>query len=254
MLNIITITKNDLEGLTRNIESTRQLRERSGISQVIIDSSGEPVSAQIKNLLGKEKNVKYFRQEPEGISAAFNFGIDNSEAGWLWFLNGGDCINPGLDHELFLRFLGISRADAIIFETADSKTGTVLEKNPPMWAIWPPVLSWIPHPSTIIKRELFSRYGKFDERYKIAMDYELWIRFFSKKITVDMASFVIAAFNREGLSSTSNKKIRKEVAKIIRRYFWTIVKKEFFSLRIILKALIINSGLINYKKDIVKPE
>ncbi len=84
------------------------------------------------------------------------------------------------------------------------------------------------------------------------MDYELWIRLFSKNINVDLVSFVIAVFNRDGLSNTFNKKARSEVAKIIRRYFWTIIKKELFSLRIILKSIIINLPFVNYKKDINK--
>jgi len=65
-----------------------------------------------------------------------------------------------------------------------------------------------------------------------------------------LVSIIIAAFNREGASNQFNKRTRSEVAKIIRKYFWVIVKKEFWGLRIILKALIINSKFINYKKDL----
>jgi len=252
MLNIITITKNDLSGFIKNLESTRILREKFNICQIVIDSSNKEISEKINGLLSAEKNIKYFWQEPKGISSAFNFGIDKSDADWLWFLNGGDCVNSELDCDLFIRFLNNSSADTVIFETKDMKTGRILEKKPPLWSLWPPVLSWIPHPSTIVKRKLFIEYGYFDEKYKIAMDYELWIRLFSKNTNVDMVSFVIASFNREGLSNTMNKKARYEVAKIIRKYFWTIMRKELFSSRIILKSIIINLPFSNYKKDINK--
>jgi len=249
MLSIITITKNDLSGLIKNIKSTKILREEFDVNQIVVDSSETIISDEISKLLSDEKNIKYYWQEPKGISSAFNFGIAVSNAGWLWFLNGGDCVNMDLDCELFTKFLNNSSADAIIFETKDMKSGGILEKKPPMWGLWPPLLSWIPHPSAIVRKKLFENYGNFNTDYKIAMDYEIWLRFFSKNVNVDLVSFVVASFNREGVAYQSNKKTRSEVAGIVRKYFWTIIKKEFWSLRIILKSLIINSRFVNYKKD-----
>lgn len=251
-LDIITITKDDLKGFALNIESTRLLREKFGISQIVVDSSKTEIGNEVRKLSLSEQNVKYFRQEPKGISCAFNYGIAVSDADWLWFLNGGDCVDNNLDCELFVRFLAGSSADAVIFETKDMKSGMILEKKPPMWGLWPPLLSWIPHPSTIVKKKLFEKYGNFNESYVIAMDYEIWLRFFSQNVNVDLVSFTIASFNREGIAYQLNKKTRSEVAKIIRKYFWTIIKKEFFGLRIILKSLIINLPFVNYKKDMNK--
>ncbi|MCL6087389.1 MAG: glycosyltransferase [Actinobacteria bacterium] len=252
ILSIITVTKNDLNGFIATIKSTRILREKFNINQIVVDSSKTGISDEVRKLSSSEKNIKYYWQEPKGISPAFNFGIVVSNTEWLWFLNGGDCVNMDLDCELFTKFLASSSADAIIFETKDMKSGRILEKKPPMWGLWPPLLSWIPHPSTVVKKKLFENYGNFNADYDIAMDYEVWLRFFSKNVNVDLASFAIASFNREGISYQMNRKTRTEVAKIIRKYFWTIIKKEFFSLRIVLKSLIINLPFVNYKKDMNK--
>ena len=252
-INILTITKNDFVGLKRTVDSTKALREKGNVRQLIIDSSDSDIKKLVSDFALKEKNIAYLWQEPKGISEAFNYGLKETEEGWIWCLNGGDIIKDDLDNEWFLNYLSISKADAIIFQTVDMATGVVLEKTPPMWGTWPPLLSWIPHPSTIIKKKIFNEFGFFDERYKLAMDYELYLRFFSKNISVDLVSVVIAAFNREGASNQFNKRTRAEVAKIIRRYFWVIIKKELWSLRIILKSLIINSRFVNYKKDKPKP-
>jgi len=252
MLEIITVTKNDLAGLKNTIDSTEIFREKYNVRQIIIDSSDSDIKKLVSDFAAKEKNIIYCWQEPKGISAAFNYGLREAEGDWIWCLNGGDIIKDNLNVEWFLNYLSMSKADAVIFQTVDVATGTVLEKTPPMWGIWPPLLSWIAHPSTLIKKKVFNEFGFFDERYKLAMDYELYLRFFSKNISVDLVSVVIAAFNKEGASYKLNKKTRAEVAQIIRRYFWTIIKKEFWSLRIILKSLIINSKFINYNKDLKK--
>ena len=249
MLEIITVTKNDINGLKRTIDSTKVLREKYNVIQLIIDSSDIDIKGLVSDFVVKEKNMAYFWQEPKGISAAFNYGLKEAKGDWIWCLNGGDTVKDNMDYEWLLKYLSQSRSDAVIFQTEDMATGQILEKYPPMWSIWPPLLSWIAHPSTIIKKKLFNEFGFFNEKYRLAMDYELFMRFFSKNVSVDMVSVVIAAFNREGIAYQLNKKTRAEVAQIIRKYFWVIVKKELWSLRIILKAIIINSGLINYKKD-----
>ena len=154
LLNIITITKNDISGLTKTVDSTRFLRDNYNIKQIIIDSSDESISNKIILFLKKEKNIKYNWQKPSGRSSAFNFGLKQSNSAWVWFLNGGDRINPDLDIESFLKLLSSNNADAIIFQLSYSQSqGTF--RHPPLWALWPPLLSWIPHPATITRRYLY---------------------------------------------------------------------------------------------------
>lgn len=246
MIEIITVTKDDLAGLVRTIDSTRSLREDFNIKQIIIDSSNEEISKKNRSLVKQEKNVTYFWQKPSGISSAFNFGINNSDAKWLWFLNGGDAINPDMDINSFLYILNNSYADTIIYQIKFMQTRDILQ-HPNLWSLWPPVLSWVPHPSTIVRKRLFDDYGLFDENLKIAMDYEIWLRFFSKNIKVDIISIPLVIFDQSGLALTRNNETKREVSRVLRRYFWVILKKWFWQLRIIAKAFIINSLLFRCK-------
>jgi glycosyltransferase involved in cell wall biosynthesis len=243
LLNIITITKNDIGGLAKTIASTRFLREDYDINQVIIDSSDKDISNEIILFLNKEKNVTYKWQQPSGRSSAFNFGLEQSDSEWVWFLNGGDRINPDLDAKSFLKLLGQNNADAIIFQLAYSQSKTTF-RHPPLWALWPPVLSWIPHPSTITRRFLYDKYGLFDESLNIAMDYEYWLRCFSKNVVVDLVSMPVAIFDETGISKKSVYGTKKEVRKIIMRYFWKILKLWFLNGLILLKAVKASSKLL----------
>jgi len=236
ILNIITVTKDDIEGLKKTIISTKKIREEYNIYQIIVDSSIGENKKKVINYLQNEKNIKYYWQEPSGIAAAFNFGLKNVESDWVWFLNGGDEVHDSLDAGFFLNLLSCSSSDAIIFQIENIQS-SLIPKHPQMWALWPPLLSWIPHPSTITRRYLYDKYGIFDESLSIAMDYEYWIRCFSKDVTVDLVSIPIAKFDQLGSYSELNRLTKAEVRKIIIKYLWLILKKWFNNGLILLKSL-----------------
>jgi len=244
MLNIITITKDDIDGLLRTIKSTGGIRRYKSVEQVIIDSSDDDIKKKIKDAIKDEKGITYYWQKPSGRSAAFNLGLKKVKAGWVWFLNGGDEVYSELNNNLLLDLLSRNNSDAIIFQLK-YKGSAKIPKHPQMWSIWPPVLSWIPHPSTIVRKEIYNKYGPFDENLKIAMDYEFWLRCFSKNVIVDLISIPIACFDQTGISSIQNKHVKIEVRKIIRRYLWQIIKKWFYSGYIIIKSFKITSRLFN---------
>ena len=249
LLNIITVTKDDFEGFSKTIQSTRELRKNFDVLHIIIDSSTSKVKQKIDEAISLEEKIIYKWQPPSGISNAFNLGLEISSGEWIWFLNGGDILIEGLDTSLFLNILSKSDADAIIFQTEYMQAGKKL-KNPPLWALWPPLLSWIPHPSTIVKREIYKKFNGFNKNLKLAMDYEFWIKCFSNNVIVDLISIPIVKFDQLGASTEQNSKTRAEVRNIIRRYFWIIFKRLFWQVRIILKSFIISSRFYEKKRQI----
>lgn len=221
-LDIITVTKDDPEGVAATILSTRKLRACPGVRQIIVDSSSEPASAKIKELLLGEQCVDYLWQEPGGISAAFNLGVSTAKADWVWFLNGRDEAHPELNADFFMQTLDSSKAGIVIFQLEFMQSGIVLQR-PPLWGLWPP-LYWVPHPATLIRTQLFREYGTFDESFKIAMDGDMWMRFFSKDVGVDMLSIPVVLYDQHGVSSTNLVDTRKEAARIVNNNFELLVK------------------------------
>ena len=223
ILNIITITKNDLTGVTHTVESTKKLRSYPGVKQIIIDSSIDETKTVVKTLAESSDNVEYFWQEPSGISAAFNLGLSLAESEWIWFLNGGDEVHSHLNPDNLLYLLSESGVDAIIFQNEWSDTGKSA-KHPPMWAMWPPLFAWIPHPSTLTRKSLYEKHGNFNEAFEIAMDYEFWIRCFAKETVVDTISIPLTKYDQTGISSTQTSKVAKEALLAIKIHLWMVVK------------------------------
>lgn len=224
ILDIITVTKDDPDGVAATVASSRKLRACAGVRQIVVDSSSASVSEKIKESLASEENLEYLRQEPNGIAAAFNLGISHASADWLWCLNGGDAVHPGLVESLFLGILDVTRAGIVIFELEGMQSGA-RPGHPPLWALWPPLYpNWVPHPATIVRTRLFEEYGVFDTSYKIAMDAEWWIRVFGKNVVVDMLSTPIALYDEQGISNTNFKDTGKEAQRIYSSYFRRFVR------------------------------
>ena len=210
MLNIITITKDDLKGVTKTINSTKVLREKYNVLQIIVDNSEQKNRVALKQLVSSEKNLQYLSIDENGISNAFNYGIKKSKGDWLWFLNGGDTLYEKADLCLLMKILNEVSCDLIIFEIIGDSG---LIKHPPISELWP-AFGWVPHPASIIKRKCLQKVGIFDDKYKIAMDGDLWMRIFSQKYVVDLISLPITNFAPGGLSS-NKRETGKEVAKLI---------------------------------------
>ena len=226
LLDIITITKDDLDGVAATVKSTKRLRACPGVSQIIVDSSADPVPIKIKELLVEEKNIEYFWQEPSGIAAAFNMGIKASKSEWAWFLNSRDEVHPDLDTNLLLQILNSSQADVVIFQIEYMSSQLPPRIRPPLWSLWPPMYpNWVPHPATFIRTSLFEQYGVFDTDFKIAMDADLWMRLFSKNVSVDMLSIPVTLYDIHGVSATNPVQTDKEARRIIRKNIGMLVKK-----------------------------
>lgn len=197
LLSIVTITRDDLSGVLATVESTRELRQSGWVEQIIIDSSSPPMKA---DELPSCKGLRIVYQPPRGVSAAFNEGLNQSQGDWIWFLNGEDTFHEGAKASFLLNYLKSTLADATVFEM-ESSLG--VSQRPAFFSLWPPVFNWIPHPATLMRRELLVQLGGFREDFKAAMDVELWLRLLSSDARLDLMSIPLARFAPAGLSSNT---------------------------------------------------
>lgn len=65
----------------------------------------------------------------------------------------------------------------------------------------------VPHVSTFTKKAVFNDLGAFDERYKLAMDYEFWLRISGKYEPVQLDGY-LGVFRRHEGSATTKHKLR----------------------------------------------
>ncbi len=199
-------------GLRLTVDSAAGLRA-AGVEHVVVDGSSEPVA-------GLSADVRVIRREARGIADAFNTGLEKVCGEWVWFLNGGDEVDPGLKPETLFELLKRSSADAVIGRiTYVGELGP--QPHPPENRRWPAFLPWIPHPATLLKRELFGRFGSYDPRYTIVMDYDWNLRVLCRAdVRVDVVPTPLAVFAPGGMSQRADcrGRLASERDDVVRRY------------------------------------
>lgn len=217
LLSIVTISKDDPAGLDRTVASVAQWRMHPGVEHIVVYHGVRPIIDDL--------TIQLRCQTSHGIAAAFNEGLDCVRGEWVWFLNGGDEIDPRLKPDWLLDLLAVTQADVLVGGvTYDGDTS--MHPHPPVARCWPPIQPWIPHPATLVRRGLFARFGGFDRRYAVAMDYEWWLRTLPVDARVDVLSIPFSIFAGGGISQRPEGRslVAREKSDVIRRYAFRLWK------------------------------
>lgn len=194
LLTIVTITRNDREGLLATLASAAPLRERADVEQIVIDGSDESHPSP-----EMPPGVRLVRRPPRGVSDAFNAGLDEARGAWVWFLNGGDRAHPSLDPALLFGLLATTGSDVVVFNV-ELDDGAVFHR-PPLSGLWPIVDNWVPHQGTLMRTALAREAGGFSRDFRVVADWDLWLRVLERHAKLDMVDVPIACFGEGGISS-----------------------------------------------------
>ncbi|MBL8022447.1 MAG: glycosyltransferase [Leptospirales bacterium] len=219
-LAIVTITRNDHEGLKQTLASAGVLREQFGVKHIVVDGSDPGIVEQNRNV-AHGSGITYVVQTGRGISEAFNQGIALVDTEWIWCVNGGDSVHSKLDAAFLMKCLEHSVAEGIIF---DVDCGTHRSSRPPVQLMWPPLENWIVHSGTFLRTSVLRRFNGFKSNYKAAMDAELWMRMLHAGVKFDMISYVVSYFAPGGYSSIGSNSAG-EILRLAREFRWRIFKR-----------------------------
>lgn len=220
ILSIITITKDDFQGLASTIKSLDTLvhNQKKVIDIIVIDGSKKSIQIMNRDYCMKAK-VRYYYRKPAGVADAFNYGLKKTCSEWVWFLNGGDYYNRNIKISI-IDYLNSTVADLVIGEVQSQGK---ISKRPSLWYAWPPTKNWIPHPSVISRSELIRSAGGFDTSYKAAMDGDIWYKIIKPDIRLDLISIPLSNFSLGGISSNTEI-VEHEMKLINKKYFYSNVK------------------------------
>ena len=104
VLSIISVTKNDCEGLSRTLRSISFLNTtlRKETEIVIVDGSQACLPATyLAKFELSDISITYLQGLDRSLYHAMNIGIQNAKGALLWFLNGGDMATPEIGTDEF---------------------------------------------------------------------------------------------------------------------------------------------------------
>lgn len=199
-ISIITVCYNEYN-VERTLKSVCN-QKFTEFEWIVIDGGS---TQSILDILNKYKDkMNYFISEPDkGIYNAMNKGLSIATGEYINFLNAGDFYTDDNVLEKISKHLNKD----IIY--GNLNTFTNLEKfnthiYPKKLTIDFLVESSLPHPSSFIKRDLFFKYGKYNENLKIVSDWEKWIIFFINKCSFKHVNIICSNFELGGMSSKNN--------------------------------------------------
>ena len=174
-ISIITINKNDSQGLERTIKSV--ILQKKIYELIVIDGRSTDKSKYFIRKY-KTKITRFLSEKDENISDAFNKGIKLSTSEWILFLNSGDYFYNKNILNLIERDLSYNKSyDLLIYQLKfkEEKTSKKFGGNKTDLSKMK-FYNVIPHQSLIMKRSLFNKYGKYSLYFPIAQDYEFLLR------------------------------------------------------------------------------
>ena len=212
-LSIITINWNDAAGLRQTIESvTSQLT--SECEYIVIDGNSDDGSQDVINEYANR--ITYWQSEPKtGIYGDMNKGIAKATGEYCLFLNAGDWLNKGILTEAVSECTG---EDIIYFNTYLSYDNIRFEaiRYSPTLTMRNFYKSTIGHQSTLIKRALFSRYGLYDETFRLHADYSFWLKsIILENATCKYVNKFLAYYDMAGQSAKPNEHTIQEVSAVL---------------------------------------
>ena len=202
-LSVITVVYNDVHNLEKTILSVIS-QNVNNLEFLVIDGGSTDGTDKLIEKYGEFINI--FISEPdEGIYNAMNKGVRLASGEWISFLNAGDvykanalstvtdALKKRIDQELLAFSCEyIAEEGYTYIHTPTSDVNEVL-----------------PHPSVFAHRDLFSKFGCFDESYRIFAD-AVWMQQVKLNCNVLYSSAVITKMDGTGLSSRINLEFIRE--------------------------------------------
>jgi glycosyltransferase involved in cell wall biosynthesis len=201
LISVITIVFNNVNHIEKTIQSVLS-QSYEFIEYIIID--GGSTDGTIDIIRKYENQIDYWVSEPDkGIADAMNKGILLATGTLINHLNAGDSFaSPDVvsfvaESYLTQRWRWCYGYEKII----NDQQQVVTEFNPADFnKFFLAFTSFIPHQTVFIEKSLFDEVGYFDTNFKIAMDYQMWLRV-QKICEPKPLNKVIAEFSQGGASS-----------------------------------------------------
>jgi glycosyltransferase involved in cell wall biosynthesis len=215
LVSIITVVLNGEKYLEHTINSVLK-QTYDAIEYIIID--GGSTDSSIRIIEKYEHEIDYWcSRSDNGISDAFNIGIDKTTGELIGIINSDDWYeNNAVEQAVnaFKRTNSQVICGAINFWADNKKIITSLSDVGKIRRE-----TSIHHSTTFISKNIYDKYGKYDVSYKYAMDYELLLRLATKNIVIYSLKDVIANRRLEGTSYKNRKEALKETKRARANYF-----------------------------------
>jgi glycosyltransferase involved in cell wall biosynthesis len=225
LVSVITIVLNRADYIEDTIRSVLA-QDYPFIEYIVIDGGSTDGTVTIIKKYG-DRISKWVSEPDNGISDAMNKGIRMASGVVIGMIHAGDYYEPGAVSAVVRAFLdcpdaGVVHGDMLLVHPR--RTSAVacrplrnLEKE--AWKTMP-----VLHPTVFVRKSVYDRCGVFDPAYRIAMDYDIILRFLRKGVLFRYVQKTLATMTTGGLSGTNLSERYNEARNIAIRHSYNRFK------------------------------
>lgn len=201
-ISIITANYNGSKTLSRTIDSILN-QNYEKVEYIIIDGKSTDNSVEIiksyeKKFKEKGYEYRWISEKDTGIYNAMNKGIKLATGEIIGILNSDDWYEKTTIKYVINEFQKNKDLQMVYGVLRTIKNGKY-EKIIGDYNSF----GKDQHPTVFLKKEIYEKYGCFNEKYKIAADADLLLRLENKKIKYKFIEKILTNFSLEGVSSTA---------------------------------------------------
>ena len=246
-ISIITVCFNSEKYISSAIESVLS-QTYNNIEYIIIDGGSKDKTVDIIKSYGNK--IHHIVSEPDkGIYDGMNKGFKMATGDYLALINSDDFYMGNNAIELIVNQLLLDKTDSVYADLIYVNPEDV-DKTVRYWKSgnfipgsfkkgWHP-----PHPTFIVKKDVYNKYGYFDLSFPLAADFELMLRFLEKyKISCTYLNKPLIKMRLGGATNKNFKNILKQNIECYRAFkkngitvspFYTLLRslpkiKQYFS-------------------------
>lgn len=232
-LSIVTINRNNVAGLERTLKSVAAQTIKE-FEYVIVDGASMDGSVEaIRRFEPQLAHIKWVSEPDSGIYNAMNKGIRMATGDYIQVINSGDIMAADTVVERMLAALEKAGYPTILYGNMvkcfpDGRR--LVDKGPEgqeitMLDMFEGTLN---HSSAWISRDLFSKYGCYDEQLRIVSDWKWYIQAIifggEKPQYVDQN---VTVFDMNGISETNKDLVSAERKQVLEQLFPKMVLADY---------------------------
>ena len=215
-ISIITITYNSERTLEQTIKSVIE-QNYNNLEYIIIDGGSKDKTLDI--IKKYEDKIAYWVSERDhGISDAFNKGIRAATGEIIGIINSDDQLCDGALSYLAAHYkqeTGVYRGNIML---VNPETGNSYKEVPSMKFSLTPILTRVSHQGTFVRKDVYLKYGMYDEKCRYIMDLDMLIRYYNAGVHFQYLEYIMANYTLGGITFGKMNKARyKEFAYVIKK-------------------------------------
>ena len=232
-LTIVTINRNNATGLEKTLQSVvaQTLKE---FEYIIIDGASTDGSVEvIKKYEPCFAHLKWVSEPDSGIYNAMNKGLHMASGEYIQILNSGDCLAADDLTERMLMALEKANNPSVLYGNMvkcfpDGRRLTdkcFAGQEITMMGMFTGTLN---HDPAYIRRELFEKYGYYDENLKIVSDWKWYLQ--AIILGGEQPQYVdrdVTLFDMEGISETNKELTQTERKMVLEQLFPSTILADY---------------------------